>query len=74
MSHSPETHQQLVARIPQVTGRDLAAWFQCLEEGPSLTRFEERVNWLADEHQLSHGYASAIVQEHDRRRAQRSFS
>jgi hypothetical protein len=41
----------------------------CLNDGPALLRFEERVNWLADEHGLPHGYARAIVHEHDKRRA-----
>ena len=66
--HSAETHQSLLARIPDVTGRGLPHWFECIEQGPGLTRFEERVHWLRDEHGLSHGYAVAIVQEHDRRR------
>ena len=34
--------------------------------------FDERVTWLQDEHALPHGYASAIVHEHDVRRRQRS--
>lgn len=65
---SEETHQSLLARIPAVTGRQLPEWFQCLERGPGLVRFEERVRWLSDEHEIPHGYASAIVHEHDRRR------
>ena len=66
--HSEETHQSLLARIPAVTGRQLPQWFEALERGPSLLRFDERVNWLADEHGISHGYARAIVHEHERRR------
>ena len=50
LHHSEETHQQLVARIPGATGRNLPEWFRELEEGPGLMRFEERVNWLRDEH------------------------
>jgi Domain of unknown function (DUF4287) len=69
MPQSEDTHQSLLARIPEVTGRDLPSWFECLEDGPGLVRFEERVNWLRDEHGLSHGYARAIVHEHDRKRA-----
>jgi hypothetical protein len=69
MQHSPETHQSLVARIPDVTGRALPQWFACLDDGPGLVRFEERVNWLRDEHGISHGYARAIVHEHDLRRS-----
>lgn len=67
--HSAETHQSLLARIPEVTGRQLPHWFGCLDNGPGLIRFEERVSWLRDEHSLPHGYAQAIVHEHDRRRA-----
>jgi hypothetical protein len=73
LHHSQETHKQLVARVPQATGRDLREWFRALEAGPGLLRFEERVNWLRDEHNLSHGYATAIVHEHDLVRAHRSF-
>lgn len=69
LHHSAETHQSLLARIPEVTGRNLPHWFECLENGPGLVRFDERVNWLRAEHDLSHGYAVAIVREHDRRRA-----
>ncbi|RJK97930.1 DUF4287 domain-containing protein [Vallicoccus soli] len=71
--HSEETHKQLLARIPAVTGKDLPTWLAALEAGPSLLRFDERVNWLRDEHDLPHGYASAIVHEHDLRRGQRAF-
>lgn len=67
--HSEETHQSLLARLPEVTGRDLPSWFEALEAGPGLVRFDERVNWLRDEHELPHGYARAIVHEHERRRA-----
>jgi hypothetical protein len=73
LHHSEETHRNLVARIPQATGRELPEWFRALDDGPSLLRFEDRVNWLRGEHGLSHGHATAIVHEHDLRRAQRSF-
>jgi hypothetical protein len=69
MPQSEDTHQSLLARIPQVTGRDVHAWLECLANGPGLLRFEERVNWLADEHELAHAYARAIMHEHDKRRA-----
>ncbi|MDQ1684952.1 MAG: hypothetical protein QOC82_1689 [Frankiaceae bacterium] len=69
MPHSEETHQSLLARIPEATGRDLPSWLSSLEDGPGLLRFEERVNWLRAEHNLPHGYARAIVHEHDKRRA-----
>ena len=54
--HSEETHANLLARVPQATGRDLKEWFHCVEDGPSFTRFDERVHWLQDEHEVSHGY------------------
>jgi hypothetical protein len=66
LNHSPETHKNLIARIPSVTGRDLREWF-----GPAFLRCEERANWLSDEHGLSHGYASAIVHEYEMRRRMR---
>lgn len=69
MPRSDETHQSLLARIPDATGRDLSAWYATLEDGPALLRFEERVGWLRDEHNLPHAYAQAIVHEHDRRRS-----
>jgi hypothetical protein len=69
MPHSEDTHQSLLARIPQATGRDLPAWLGALDQCPTLLRFDERVTWLRDEHSLPHGYARAIVHEHDKRRA-----
>jgi hypothetical protein len=74
LHHSEETHQLLLARVPEATGRDLHEWFRAIEAGPGLLRFEERVNWLRQEHNLPHGYATAIIHEHDRRRAARSFA
>lgn len=73
MHHSEDTHQQLLSRVADVTGRELPQWFAALDEGPALLRFEERVNWLRTEHSLSHGHATAIVHEHAMRRSQRSF-
>lgn len=72
VAHSPEIHAQLLDRIPTVTGHDLQEWFDTLNKGPALKRCSERANWLADEHDLSHGYARAIVQEYDRRWRNRS--
>jgi hypothetical protein len=69
--HSEETHANLLARVPQATGRDLRQWFTTIEEGPSFTRFEERVHWLQDECELPHGIATAIVHEYDVQRAAR---
>jgi hypothetical protein len=66
--HSPETHQNLLARIPRVTGSDLREWFGRLESGPSFLRHSERAAWLADEHGLCHAYATAIVHEYEVRR------
>ena len=73
LHHSEETHQQLIERVPQVTGRDLQEWFRTLDDGPALVGFEERVNWLSDEYGIPHGHTSAIVHEYDRRRAQRKI-
>lgn len=69
MPQSESTHQSLLARIPTATGRDLRTWLGCLDDGPGLLRFDERVDWLRDEHGIPHGYARAIVHEHDKRRA-----
>jgi len=66
--HSEETHQSLITRVADVTGRQLPQWFEEIENGPALLRFEERVSWLRDEHEIPHGYAQAIVHEHDRHR------
>jgi Domain of unknown function (DUF4287) len=67
--HSAETHQQLLDRITHVTGHDVSHWLRCLESGPTLLRFEERVDWLRREHELPHGYAAAVVHEQDKRRS-----
>jgi hypothetical protein len=74
MHHSLQTHRNLLARIPHVTGRALADWIREVDAGPGLTRFEERVNWLRYEFNLPHSYASAIVHEHDLQKAARAFA
>lgn len=67
-----DTHQNMLARIPDRTGRDLADWMRAVDEGPALFRFEEKVSWLRREHpELSHGQAKAIIHEYDLRRAAR---
>jgi hypothetical protein len=71
LNHSPETHQNLLERIPSATGRDLGEWFSAIDEGPSFLRLDEQANWLRDEHGLTHGYASALAHEHHRRRCTR---
>jgi hypothetical protein len=71
LNHSPETQNKLIARVPDITGRALPEWFQAIDNGPAFLRCEERANWLADEHGLSHGYAAAIVIEHERQRRSR---
>ncbi|HEY7858188.1 MAG TPA: DUF4287 domain-containing protein [Candidatus Nanopelagicales bacterium] len=73
LRHSEETHQQLVERLPAATGRDLKEWLRDLQDGPALSRFDEKVTWLQDEHGLSHGFATAIVHESDLARAQRNL-
>jgi len=74
LHHSEETHQLLVARVPGATGKELPEWFRCLDDGPSFSRFDDRVNWLRDEYSLAHGHATAIVHEADLRRSRRSFA
>jgi hypothetical protein len=66
--HSEQTHQTLISRTPEITGQAVSHWLGCLDSGPGLLRFEERVSWLRDEHSIPHGYARAIVHEHDLRR------
>ncbi|GAB3423180.1 DUF4287 domain-containing protein [Flindersiella endophytica] len=73
LHHSEETHQNLLSRIPQATGRELPEWLRALEAGPAFLRFEDRVNWLRDEYGIAHGHATAIVHEQDMLRAHRSF-
>ncbi|HEY3201646.1 MAG TPA: DUF4287 domain-containing protein [Actinomycetes bacterium] len=73
LHHSEETHRNLVARVPMVTGRELPEWFKAIEDGPAFLRFDDKVNWLRDEHGIAHGHATAIVHEHDKLRAARSF-
>lgn len=65
LTHSPETHKNLIARIPRVTGSELREWFRRLESGPSFMRHGEWATWLADEHGLPHSYAAAIVHEYE---------
>ncbi|MDP9432824.1 MAG: DUF4287 domain-containing protein [Actinomycetota bacterium] len=65
---SAETHGMLLERIPEITGRSLPEWLECLNNGPSLLRLEERVQWLRMEHELPLGYANAIVHEQECRR------
>jgi hypothetical protein len=73
LHHSEETHQLLISRVPEATGRPLSEWFGHLDDGPGLLRFDERVQWLREEYGIAHGHATAIVHEHDLRRAHRSF-
>jgi Domain of unknown function (DUF4287) len=74
LTHSPEMHKNLIARIPSVTGLQLREWFSRLESGPAFLRCDERAHWLSDEHGLSHGYASAIVHEYELQRRSRLFA
>ncbi|MCX2971180.1 DUF4287 domain-containing protein [Streptomyces sp. TRM70308] len=70
MSHaiSDETHQNLLSRIPECTGREVCDWMRTVDEGPSFFRFEDKVNWLRGEHHLAYGHAKALIHEHDIRR------
>ena len=69
LMYSAETHQNLLSRIPAVTGRELNEWLRAVDDGPSLHRCEERIDWLRSRYDISYGYAKAIVHEHDLRRA-----
>lgn len=69
LMYSMETHQNLLSRIPAVTGRPLGDWLKAVDEGPSLLRCEEKIQWLRREYGLSYGYAKALVHEYDLRRA-----
>ncbi len=74
LHHSEDTHRQLVERIPTATGKELNEWYTVLEDGPALSRFDERVTWLRSEYDLSHGQATAIVHEYDKVRAARKLT
>jgi hypothetical protein len=69
-----QTHESLLERLPKVTGRDLEHWLACVDRGPSLLRFTERVNWLRGQHNLPHCYAAALVHEADLRRSRRAIA
>jgi hypothetical protein len=71
LNHSEETHANLVARLPQVTGRELKEWFGAMDDGPAFGRFDEKVHWLEDEYGIPHGYARAVAHEYDLARAAR---
>ena len=71
LHHSEETHQLLVERVPDATGKPMKEWFVVVDEGPAFARFDDRVNWLRDEHDLPHGYATAIIHEMDKNKAAR---
>jgi hypothetical protein len=73
LHHSEETHHQLVAKVPGATGRDLKEWFGVIENGPALS-FDDKVNWLRDEYDISHGHATAIVHAIDLAKAARRTS
>ncbi|MAT60223.1 MAG: hypothetical protein CMH41_00970 [Micrococcales bacterium] len=74
LHHSEDTHRQLVDRLPEATGKQISEWFLIVEAGPGLSRFDERVNWLRGEYDLSHGQATAIVHEYDKTKAARKLS
>jgi len=69
--HSDATQAELIARIPTYTGRSLENWMSEIDRGPSLLRFEERVNWMRTEHDLPLGYANALVHQYDLTKAER---
>ncbi|OIV38839.1 hypothetical protein BIV57_03620 [Mangrovactinospora gilvigrisea] len=69
--HSAEVHESMLARIPSVTGREICDWMKAVDDGPALLRIEEKVTYLKEAHNLPHGYAKALVHEHEMRRAAR---
>jgi hypothetical protein len=69
LMYSAVTHRNLLSRIPAVTGRDLTEWLKAVDDGPSLHRCEEKIDWLRATYDISYGYAKAIVHEYDLRRA-----
>jgi hypothetical protein len=69
LMYSAVTHQNLLSRIPAVTGRELNEWLKAVDDGPSLHRCEEKIDWLRATYDISYGYAKAIVHEYDLRRA-----
>jgi hypothetical protein len=69
LMYSTETHQNLLSRIPAVTGRPLEAWLKAVDDGPSLRHCEDKIDWLRREYDISYGYAKALVHEYDLRRA-----
>lgn len=71
LNHSEETHQRLVEKVPQCTGRNMTEWFKLMNDGPSFLRFDDRVRWLSSEYALAHGHATAIVHEYDLAKAHR---
>jgi len=72
--HSEETHQQLVERVPSATGKSMADWYSAIDAGPAFSRFDERVTWLQDEYSISHGHATAIAHEYDKKQSQRRLA
>ena len=68
LTHSPETAQEPDRAHPVRHRTRPPEWFAGLESGPAFLRCEERAHWLADEHGLTHGYASAIVHEYELQR------
>jgi Domain of unknown function (DUF4287) len=71
LNHSEETHKRLVEKVPVCTGREMREWFKLMNDGPSFSRFDDRVRWLSSEYALAHGHATAIVHEYDLDRAHR---
>jgi hypothetical protein len=71
VTNSPVMHKDIIKRIPTVTGQSIDEWHRKLESGPAFLRCAERAHWLAEQHGIGHGYASAIVHEYEIRRRAR---
>ena len=68
LTHSPNLHSSLIARIPVTTGRTLAEWFHRIEAGPAFLRREEQAQ-LAGRRRLYLLVATpTIVHEYEMRR------
>ncbi|MEU7743240.1 DUF4287 domain-containing protein [Nonomuraea sp. NPDC049158] len=69
--HEQQETERLVARISTITGRELPEWFHILESGPKFLNANEQVDWLVNEHLLTHGYARALIHEYEHYRHNR---